>query len=397
MTMFRLRIYFIISLMTIFPLSCSDDSGGGQGFTWIFPEVYDTAEEINEILNQEMVEHPNIVAVKNLGQSVKGRDIKCIIISDNPHDFENEPTVRLTGGIHGNEPVSVDLLMRYMNYLLDNYDTDSDIRAMVDSTYIVIVPVMNPDGYMRGRRYNDNEVDLNRNFFSDHYEAGGSHGAIAFSEPESRAIRDMLPERRIHSSLTFHSGSVVVNIPFDYGSEEEGILPAENDLVRHMGKTYTTAGTFLSNPKLYSSEYVEDGIINGGNWYKITGSMQDWNYLEYGCLDLTVEVAKQDPKEEEALEEVFNYNGDSITAYIEASGVGVRGRVLDSSGNPLEGVEVHVTGGDLITQTDSRGYYFKILLPGDYTLNFHKAGYSAKTCAVTVEDGESVEKNIELN
>ncbi len=395
--MLKFKTYFLIVSLILLSLSCSGESDGGvQGYTWTFPENYYTAQEINTILGQKAWEYPDIAMVKTSGQSVKGREIEYLIISDKPEDFEGEPTVRLTGGIHGNEPISVDLLLRYIDYLLKNYEKNSKIKEIIDSTYIVILPLLNPDGYMRGRRYNDNNIDLNRNFFSQHYKPGGSHGESAFSEPESRAIRDMLPKRRIHSSLTFHSGSVVVNLPFDYAGEKDGVVPLENELIRYMGKAYTKAGTFLENPKLYSSNYVEDGIINGGNWYEITGSMQDWSYLEYGCLDLTVEVAKQDPEEEEAMEEVFNYNRDSITAYIEASHCGVHGRVLDASGNPIKGVKVSVSGGDLVTKTDSQGYYFKILLGGDYSLNFKKSGYANQTKTVTVPDGKSIQQDVSM-
>ncbi len=395
----NLRLFIIIFFLSF--ISCSGGSGDVNPHAYTLPDCYRTLDEIDEFIDTTANDYPSIVSVKTLGYSVSGRAIRCIIISDNPDSFENEPCVRLTGGIHGNEPVGVELVLRYAQYLTENYAADSTVKGLVDSRYIVIVPVLNPDGYVSGTRYNANYVDLNRNFDSDYYVPGGIYGSAAFSEPESRAIRDMISDRVIHSSITFHSGEVIVNLPFDYGRGSMGVLPGENDFVKYMGKAYSMAGTspyiFKENPDLYDSAYVEDGVINGGDWYVITGSLQDWSYLEYGCLDITVEVALSDPEDEAGLAEVFSYNRDGITAYIEHSGYGVYGRVTDSGGNPVSGVEVYVSGGDLITKTDLQGYYFKILDGGDYTLNFVKTGYTSVSETVTVTTGGSIERNVTMN
>jgi hypothetical protein len=191
---------------------------------------------------------------------------------------------------------------------------------------------------------------------------------------------------------------VLVNIPFDYASDSgDGIVPAENALVRNFAYAYSRAGSspnrFMDNPDIYQSDYMDDGIINGGDWYVITGSLQDWSYLETGCLDLTVEVAKRSPMTEEGAEQVFAYNKDAIIAYIQKGGQGVYGMIVDDSSNPVTDVEIkltHVAGssfnGDIIVKTDADGYYRRILLHGDYTLSFEKTGYGSKSVSVNVPD-----------
>src|SRR5205085_206065 len=62
---------------------------------------------------------------------------------------------------------------------------------------------VNPDGLARGTRVNARGVDLNRNFA--HRWARTARGRFyggprAFSEPESRALRDFI--RRVHPDLT---------------------------------------------------------------------------------------------------------------------------------------------------------------------------------------------------
>ncbi len=391
-------IKILTAAMIIAALSCSgshmEEPGG-----YVIPEFYHSPEEINIFLDDMNTLYPGITRVETIGQSVSGRDIKALIISGTPDNPGTKPRVRLTGGIHGSELISSELMIYFIRYLVENYGADADIKNLVDSRYIAIIPVLNPDGLAVAGRRNDNGVDLNRNF-SYAWTDGYGYGSGPFSEPESQALRDFSLQENFHISLTFHSGSVLVNIPFDYGKESAGIVPDENNLVREFGYAYSRAGIFpnrfMDNPDIYQSDYMDDGIINGGDWYIITGSLQDWSYLETGCLDLTVEVAKRSPSTEEGAEQVFAYNKDAIIAYIKKGGQGVYGRVTDAAMNPLSDAVItltHVDGspsaGDIIVNTDAEGYYRRIFLPGDYTLSFEKSGYGSKSVIVNVSDSNS--------
>jgi len=378
-----LLLFLLIQASVFF--SCSEGGGDTPGSSY----DYHTPEEVLAFLDEVKLKYPSITALESVGTglSVEGRPIRAIVISDNPGTLEGEPAIRLTGGIHGSEMISVELMIRFIEYLTYNYDKDTDVKDLVDSRYIVIIPVLNPDGLAAKRRNNSGGVDLNRNFsFAWEYDTGGSHGSVALSEPESQAMVSFSQSNIFHLSATFHSGSVLLNMPFDYDSEKDGVKPIENTLVRAYGKAYTMAGTFLNNPDLYQSIYMENGVINGGNWYEISGSLQDWSYKETGCLDMTIEVARRNPSTEAGVQQVFMYNRDSLIAYIKKAGYGVHGQVKNSGGNPVAGVKITTiysdsTEGDIYTYTDANGFYNRILLQGTYTLKFSKTGYSEITDA----------------
>ena len=55
--------------------------------------------------------------------------------------------------------------------------------------------------------------------------------------------------------------------------------------------------------------------------------------------------------------------------------LGVRGSVKDEATEEmLEGVEFQVVGIDKTMSTDSNGYYWRLLTPGNYTIRFSKEG-----------------------
>ena len=70
-------------------------------------------------------------------------------------------------------------------------------------------------GRLEGR-FNDNEVDLNRNWdymwqpMSTHGSTPVSGGASPFSEPESAGLRDLILEEQIEAVIIYHSAMAAV-------------------------------------------------------------------------------------------------------------------------------------------------------------------------------------------
>ena len=380
-SVFRYILIFVIASF----ISCS---GGGDSDNNTLYQ-YHTYEEIGIFLDEISAAYPHITTLEHVGYSESGRDIMALIISGNPSQLTGKPAIRLTGGIHGNEVMGIELLIRFIEYLTSNYQSDTIVQNIVDNKYICIIPVLNPDGLVRKRRYNDNNIDLNRNF-----DAAGDD-----LQKETKSLQDYSLKKSFVLSITYHVGQVLVNMPFDYAREIDS-APVENELVKFYAKTYTKSGTFLLNPDLYKSIYMDEGIINGGDWYVINGSLQDWSYLQTGCLDFTIEVSNRNPNSEIGVEEVFLYNRDSLVAFIDKADQGIYGRVTNSSGKPISGVEIETSwnsisgglAGDIIIRTDSNGYYNRILLPGRYTFTFTKSGYTTE-----IVDDVSVANRAEIN
>ncbi|MBP9044518.1 MAG: DUF2817 domain-containing protein, partial [Spirochaetes bacterium] len=332
------RFFIFLCSLLIFAFSCSDDGKNNLLYQ------YHSPEEIEAFLDEVVLKYPNITSLDTVGYSQEGRAIRALIISDRDYPSSTlpdpEPRVRFVGAIHGNEKISAEILIRLIEYLTYNYGKDPNITDIIDHRYIVIIPVLNPDGLASDRRYNSRGVDLNRNF-SIEWMSGTTSGSYPFSEIETSSFRDYSLNKIFHLSLTFHGGAVLVNTPFDYDSATNGITPIENDLVRFYAKGYTTSGIFLTNPDLSQYSKMEDGIINGGDWYIAKGTLQDWSYKEAGRLDLTVEIARRNPSKEKEVQQVFLYNRDCIINYIKMAGYGVYGYVK-KGGSPLAGVKITV-------------------------------------------------------
>ena len=62
---------------------------------------------------------------------------------------ELKPMVKYVANMHGNEVLGREMLIEFAKYLLEAYTNNNtqDIKRLVDTTDIHLLPSMNPDGF----------------------------------------------------------------------------------------------------------------------------------------------------------------------------------------------------------------------------------------------------------
>src|SRR5258706_9888739 len=88
-----------------------DWAGGSMG-------GYFTLAEMEALLDGWSAAYPSICTPKfSIGQSIEGRDIWAIKVSDNPTVDEDEPEVRIDALHHAREPVSMHATLYFLDWL----------------------------------------------------------------------------------------------------------------------------------------------------------------------------------------------------------------------------------------------------------------------------------------
>ena len=121
---------------------------------------YKSVEEIYAFLDQKVAEAPDLVEKVDIGDSwCKVHPGACTLPSPwNGYDLYvlhitnrnipgPKPVFWADAGIHAREIATPEVVMRMIDYLLDNYDTNADVRWLVDYHDIWLMPDFNPDGH----------------------------------------------------------------------------------------------------------------------------------------------------------------------------------------------------------------------------------------------------------
>lgn len=371
----------------------------------VIPAQYHDYLETFRVFDSLQTQYPDLLHIDTIGYSPWQHDpIWGIRISDHPDQDEDESAVLFTGATHGREPLGTEICIHLARYLCNNYAASPLVRRWVDSLEILLIPIVNVDGYQftfdsatvypywrKNQRDNDNNgrfnrdydgVDLNRNFDWRWTWDGSTtpssqtyRGPSAGSEPEVQSWCRYALRHRPVFGVSYHSYSNLVIYPWRFNSDST----PDEDIFRAVGQSM--AG--LTGYGLTTT--------SGSN------SSATWTYARVGMLDYMIETSLNEfiPRAESIPTTcAINFRADTfLLSRMLYGGIcgHVRDAVLDS---PLV-AEIRVVG-RLDTALDPRvsdsvfGRFHRALLPGAYSLVFNATGYESLTVTSVTTSNDSL-------
>ena len=247
---------------------------------------YLTYQEILNEMDDMFDQYPNIISerapisdFRTEGQpndavtpSIGDNPIYWMRISDNPNTDEDEAEILYNSIHHAREPMAVMQNIYYMWYLLENYETDPEIKALVDNTEMYFVPIVNPDGYLhneftdpngggfwRKNRLGGFGVDNNRNYdyHIDGDASNGSwsgpgsssssgsdiyHGSAPFSEVENQAMKWFVENHNFVMAFNSHTSGNLLYYPFSYAD----VATPDDALFQTIGAELTSQNNYFA-------------------------------------------------------------------------------------------------------------------------------------------------------
>ena len=307
-------------------------------------DSYRTLADYNDDIRELAAIRPSIAKRITLPHpSLDGRTVYGVEIGRDVQAAEDgRPTFVLLGVHHAREWPSGELAMEFAYDLVKNYGTDQRITNLLDRSRVVVVPVVNVDGFELSRtdggnvdlREVDNGgtasilgtpgnaykrkncrivdgqdtpdgtcaaaatspggygagVDLNRNYGGFWGGPGASstfadptyRGAGPFSEPEIQNVRELVSNRQVTTLISNHTFSNLVLRP-------NGVHP---DTVGHDGEPVGDAPDEAGLKALGAKMTAANGYANIHGWelYDTTGTTEDWSYNATGGYGYTFEI-----------------------------------------------------------------------------------------------------------
>lgn len=368
------------------------DGSNRANYDW---DAYPTYEAYEAMMYQFGTDHPDKCEILTLGTLPSGR--KILIARLNNGSPEGKPKFLYTSTIHGDETTGWILMLRLIDYLLEN-PTDPEVETVMENLDLFIGPLANPDGtYHAGNnnvngatRENANGVDMNRNYADPH---GGPHPDNNEYQLETQWFMQLAEDYPFVMGANYHGGSEVVNYPWD----NTHTLHADDDWYRFVSRRYADLC------QAHNSNYMtglNNGITNGADWYMIGGGRQDYMNGYRQCREVTIECSNTKLVPQNQLPTFWNYNKEALFDFMKQSIWGVHGVVTDSiTGDPIEAT-VTVSGHDdqysFVSSHLPAGDYHRPIKGGTYSFIFSAEGYCPKIVDITVADNETVNLDVQL-
>ena len=295
---------------------------------------YRTVRAQHAHLDKVALDHADLATVVDYGDSylktrdpATGYDLKAICLTRKQSgDCALTPTAPkprflLMTQIHAREIVTGDVSWRFIDHLANNYASNAEVKALLDTTEVWVVPIVNPDGvdvvqqggnrpYLQRKNLNgtgcanpptgsnQKGVDLNRNT-SSHWNTSGVDpnacgqtypGRSADSEPETKAIEglfrnlfadqrgpgdnDAAPVTTRGAMISIHSYAGMNLFPWGWTTRDN----ANDAALRRIAARMSTFNGY---------RYGQPGEI----LYNASGTSDDWSYGELGIASFTIELA----------------------------------------------------------------------------------------------------------
>ena len=270
---------------------------------------YHTFYETFKKLESFNTQFPDLVKLFSIGKSVGYRDIFCIKITNESNNNKKFSCI-IDGCIHGNEWEGGEACLYLVEYLLINYKTNKTVFNILNESEIYIIPILNPDGRENDDRFNENGIDLNRNFDVHFGRILGysiplgkifgfikikwlgipktrffvtNSGRHPFSEPESRALRDFM-EKIDNGYFSFY---------LSCHTATHSIVSPSYDVKRPEYEITSQELAVFDYAKNWVASNTEYRAANSKGGYG-TGCSMSWCYKEFRIPSFTFELLSPD-------------------------------------------------------------------------------------------------------
>ncbi|OWR54814.1 hypothetical protein KGM_212730 [Danaus plexippus plexippus] len=268
-------------------------------------EDYPTYGDVIDYMERIARNNSAIATLVNAGNSFEGRPVKYLKISTTNFTDTSKPIYFLEATMHAREWVTTQTALYTIHRLIEDLKTED--RDLIEGIDWIIFPVVNPDGYefshttdrmwRKTRSFNATisatcyGVDPNRNFDIEFNTVSVSPdpcsqiypGHEAFSEPETRYVRDILLEynNRIQVFMDVHSYGNYIVYGFDNGT-----LPQNALHIHHVG---ALMGAAIDTLKLQKAPFY---IVGNSRYvfYAVSGSGQDYAQAVGVGFSYTIEL-----------------------------------------------------------------------------------------------------------
>ena len=196
--------------------------------------------------NNQYLPYNELIGLYNwdiIGYSSEERPIVSAVLGDGSRD------ICIWAGMHGNETTGIHIILQLIEMFQSKQFNAADIK-------LHIIPVINPDAYVRYTRRNGMGIDLNRDFRSfQTVESAKLIGWLRMIEPE---LCFNLHDQRTIFHVNGHSAFTSLLVPSSESTRE--ITPLRRRIMNRLGNALDAMNHDLIGVGRYTDEFYPTAV-----------------------------------------------------------------------------------------------------------------------------------------
>jgi hypothetical protein len=197
-------------------------------------------------------------------------------------------------------------------------------------------------------------------------------------------------------SANFHSGSEVVNYPWDRWLSK---LHADDSWFNAISHSYADTAHIYAGPAYMN--FLNNGVTRGAEWYLVYGGRQDFMTSELHGREVTIELDDQYITPAAQLTLLWQNNWHSLLGYLENALYGIHGLVRNVSSHVPVPAKVFISGHDKdsseVYSDTLTGSFVRFLSPGSWNLTFSAVGFRDTTINAIVVSGQRTDLTVDMS
>jgi hypothetical protein len=245
-------------------------------------------------LKQFQTQYPELATLETYGTSRQNRPEYVMTITSKKAGFA-KPDLMITAATHGNETITVDVVLGLMNKLLAGYGKDQRITDMVDQHTLRFVPAVCVDSYVAQTRENEGR-DPNRDY---PYPSVPSRSSVGCT----RDIMAFADSHDLAGSMDYHAAASMIMFPWAYTYSH---IPQADYQKLDQLTTYMAEANGFEHGDIASTIYVAPG------------SSADYYYWKKHTMATAIEVSHDYAASGEHFDDIVTENTESTWRFIES-------------------------------------------------------------------------------
>jgi len=253
-------------------------------------DSYRKFPQIETELKDIVTKFPQLASLEIYGKTAQGRNLYALRLGS----ASNKPALMISSATHGDELITVEVLLTLVHELLDGHESNQRLAKMLDEHVIYIIPVVSPDGFANKTRYVQNK-DPNRVF---PWPENPNNKPIDCVD----AWMKFADSHNIIGSVDLHASGKLVMYPWSYTTQAP---PPQDE--REMKDLVTK----MAQENRYKAGQISTTI------YVAKGSSADYFYWKNKTRAIAIEFTDQKVPDPKRIPSIVNESREMFWQFIE--------------------------------------------------------------------------------